>query len=131
LVYPSSKRFFSAQTAGSLRGVDNVHDRTHNVMLQDVQTGVIFQNHSLITIESKFARSPRLKEYRIEYNTTHILHSEGSEIAKLSSKCDASSGVQIIPSPAHDDDSVAIVIYNLDRTVEWIKLEPFQGIQLI
>jgi len=131
LIYPPSKRLFPAQTSGSLRGADNVHARTHNVLLQDVQTGVMFQNHSLITIESKFARSPRLKEYGIEYKATHLLHSEGTEITKLGSKCDASSGVQVIPSSAHHDDSVAIVIYNLDRTVEWIRLEPTQRMQLI
>ncbi|QDS67853.1 hypothetical protein FKW77_007588 [Venturia effusa] len=126
LVHPPSKRMFPAQTAGSLRGLNNIHTRTNQVLLPDVQTGIIFQNHSLITIEKKgMMRSPRMKEYWIEYKATHLLHKDGKDIAKLESKCDASSAMQIIPGCLNNKlgDGVIIILYNLDKTTEWIRLE--------
>lgn len=84
----------------------------------------MYQNHSLITIEKQMWHRPLLREYHIEYKPTHILQEDKVDIWKLESKCDAKSAVQIIPASAHDDDSISVVIYNLDRTVEWVKLEP-------
>ncbi|TLD24525.1 kinase-like protein [Venturia nashicola] len=123
LVYPPSKHIFPAQTGGSLPQLGTLHNRTNQVLLPDMQKGLMYQNHSLITIEKQMWHRPLLKEYQIEYKPTHILQGKGEPISKLESKCDANSAVQIIPASAHDDDSVSIVIYNLDRTLEWVKLE--------
>lgn len=125
LIHPPSKQIFPAQTGGSLPQLDNLHNRINQVLIQDMQMGVMYQNHSLITIEKKiWPHRPLLREYQIEYKPTHLLQEEGKDISKLGSKCDASSAVQIIPASAHDDAGVSIIIYNLDRTAEWIKLEP-------
>jgi hypothetical protein len=125
LVHPPSKQIFPAQTGGSLAEPENLHHRTNHVLLSDVQTGVMYQNHSLITIEKQtFHRRLLLREYQIEYKPTHLLQEDGKDISKLGSKCDARSAIQIIPAAAHDDGSVSIIIYNLDRTAEWVKLEP-------
>lgn len=82
------------------------------------------QNHSLITLEKQVFRRPLLREYNVLYTKTHLLQEEGKDISKLGSKCDANSAVQIIPASAHEDASVSILIYNLDQTVKWVKIEP-------
>lgn len=130
LVHPPSKRIFPGQMAGSLRELDDIQSRTNQVLLPDVQIGIMFQNHSLVTIEKQgIMRSPRLKEYWVEYKSTHLLHKDGEEIAKLDSKCDTNSSMQVIPgSPINKNgEGVTIIVYNLDKTAEWVKLEASVG----
>lgn len=90
----------------------------------------MFQDHSLVTIEIYgMLRSRRLKEYWVEYRPTNWLREGGKTIAKLETKCDANSAIQIITGFPKNElgEGVTIVVYNLDRTVEWVELNASSG----
>jgi hypothetical protein len=66
----------------------------------------------------------RLKEHRIEYRSTHILHKEDEEVCKLKSKPDEKSKFCVVRDEA---GGVVVLICNLTGNVEFVTLKPVQG----
>jgi hypothetical protein len=61
-----------------------------------------------------------LKEYKINYKSTHLFTFPGTEICRVTSSTDPSSQILVVKN----DESIVIVICNMDATVEFIKILP-------
>jgi hypothetical protein len=125
------KRFSPAQIHSSLRGKKETLTRNNEIKLSDFHSACIFNDHSMITIEKgMFHRHSYLKEYKIDYKSTHLLIFPGTEICRMISSTDPLSQVLAVKN----DESIVIIVCNMDATIEFINIVPAttnQGFELL
>ena len=74
----------------------------------------------MITVEKSPFHRPRLKEYKIEYGSTHFLQNSSVEICPLDSGPNEHSRLRIIKS----GDEIIVILCNRNATIEIVKICP-------
>jgi hypothetical protein len=103
----------------SVRGKRETRACLNEIELFNFQTGCIFNDHSLITLEEGKFHS-RLREYKIDYKSTHILLPRKDLICKVKSSVTCLSQMRV----TRRGDTVVVIICNKNATVEFIKAVP-------
>lgn len=61
-----------------------------------------------------------LKEYKINYKSTHLLARPETEICKLKSHTAESSKIIAVKQ----DENIVVIIFNLDGSIEFVRVVP-------
>ena len=120
IIEANQKNFFPAQIRSSLRGGTDALPRI-SIMLPNVLTACIYQDHSMITIEKEMLhRRARVREYEISYGSNHTLERFGKEVCALETGRNQGSIIRAVNS----EDSIVLIVANLDGVVEIVKMVP-------
>jgi len=101
------------QVRSPRRGNSEPQPRSYEVNPKAV---CVFRDHSIITVEGR-----RLKEYKIEYEKNHTNQNNAMDICRLATGPDNPSGLLAIK---RSDNTIVVIVCNLNMTVEFVKIVP-------